>query len=311
MIDLKQIRCFMACVQTGSFSKAAELLFTTQPSVSKIIKSMEDEMNVSLFERYAKGIILTPEGKRIYSYAKKVMENLEKIETNSITRKTVQLSVSYNPSLWFADIFIDFFHEHEKEEICYQIYAAGTREILQRVQERTDDIGFIHVMKNQLPAFQYYITRNYLEFEPVLQTDVMMYGGKYFYKEKEKNQERIKLSEVRLIRSFMDEFSPENYWEMLDEYGNVLSDMDAVVTTNSDYIMKRLLQSSDLVSISGACPGNKQERENAFRFSEDEDGKVLYGYVFRRGEKISDTACAFIEFFKNNINEGNRMSDHS
>jgi DNA-binding transcriptional LysR family regulator len=99
----------MACVQTGSFSKAAELLFTTQPSVSKIIKSMEDEMNVSLFERYAKGIILTPEGKRIYSYAKKVMENLEKIETNSITRKTVQLSVSYNPSLWFADIFIDFF----------------------------------------------------------------------------------------------------------------------------------------------------------------------------------------------------------
>lgn len=218
MVDLKQIRYFMACVKTGSFSKAAELLFTTQPSVSKVIKAMEDEMNVLLFERYAKGISLTPDGKRIYSYAKKVMENLEKIETSGSARKAVQLSVSYNPSLWFADIFIDFFHEHEKEEICYQIYAAETQEILQRVQERTDDIGFIYVMKNQLPAFQYYITRNYLEFEPVLQTDVMMYGGKHFHKEK-KDLERINLLEVRMIRSFMDEFSPENYWEMLDLSG--------------------------------------------------------------------------------------------
>lgn len=304
MIDLKQIRYFMACVQTGSFSKAAELLFTTQPSVSKIIKSMEDEMKVSLFERYAKGISLTPEGKRIYGYAKKVMENLEKIETSSISRKTVQLSVSYNPSLWFADVFIDFFHEHEKEEICYQIYSAETRKILQRVQERTDDIGFIYVMKNQLPAFQYYITRNYLEFEPILQTDVMVYGGEHFSREKQYGQERINLSDVRLIRNFMDEFSPDNYWEMLDEYGNVLSETDAVVTTNSDYIMKRLLQSSDLVSISRAYPGNKQESENVFRFSEDEGGKALYGYISRRGEKMSDTVSAFVEFLKKSINEG-------
>ncbi len=107
-----------------------------------------------------------------------------------------------------------------------------------------------------------------------------------------------------MIRSFIDEFSPENYWEMLDEYGNVLSDMDAVVTTNSDYIMNQLLKSSDLVNISGAYPGIDQEKENAFRFSQD--GKVLYGYVFRRGEKMSDTASAFIEFLKNNINRGRK-----
>lgn len=304
MIDLKQIRYFMACVQTGSFSKAAELLFTTQPSVSKIIKSMEDEMKVSLFERYAKGISLTPEGKRIYSYAKKVMENLEKIETSSMTRKAVQLSVSYNPSLWFADVFIDFFHEHEKDEICYQIHSAETKEILQRVQERADDIGFIYVMKNQLPAFQYYITRNYLEFEPILQTDVMVYGGEHFSREKRDGQERINLSEVRLIRNFMDEFSPDNYWEISDGYGNILSETDAVVTTNSDYIMKRLLQSSDLVSISSARPGRDHEKEKVFRFSEGEDGQALYGYVSRRGEKMSDTVSVFIEFLKNYINEG-------
>ena len=65
MVDLKQIQCFVACVQTGSFSKAAELLFTTQPSVSKIIKAMEEQMKVPLFERYAKGISLTSEGERI------------------------------------------------------------------------------------------------------------------------------------------------------------------------------------------------------------------------------------------------------
>lgn len=42
-MDTKEIQCFVACAQTGSFSKAAEALYTTQSSVSKIIKAMEEK----------------------------------------------------------------------------------------------------------------------------------------------------------------------------------------------------------------------------------------------------------------------------
>ena len=68
MLNIKQIQYFAACAKTGSFSQAAEILFTTQSNVSKVIRSMEDDMRTQLFIRHAKGIELTPEGERAYGY---------------------------------------------------------------------------------------------------------------------------------------------------------------------------------------------------------------------------------------------------
>ena len=51
MLDLKQLKYFIVCAETGSISEAAKLLYTTQPSVSKAIKALEEEMGIVLFER--------------------------------------------------------------------------------------------------------------------------------------------------------------------------------------------------------------------------------------------------------------------
>lgn len=51
-MDLKQLQYFVACAQTGSFSDAAKVLYSTQPSVSKVIKSLEDTLGMQLFESF-------------------------------------------------------------------------------------------------------------------------------------------------------------------------------------------------------------------------------------------------------------------
>lgn len=79
MIDLKQIEYFIVCVQKESFSKAAEALYTTQPSVSKTIKALEQELGMNLFQRHTRGVCLTAEGRQVYSYALAVSENIRKI----------------------------------------------------------------------------------------------------------------------------------------------------------------------------------------------------------------------------------------
>ena len=50
-MDLKQLQYFVVCAQTGSFSDAAKNLYSTQPSVSKVIKGLEDTLGMQLFER--------------------------------------------------------------------------------------------------------------------------------------------------------------------------------------------------------------------------------------------------------------------
>lgn len=54
-MDLKQLQYFVVCAQTGSFSDAAKNLYSTQPSVSKVIKGLEDTLGMQLFERLPRG----------------------------------------------------------------------------------------------------------------------------------------------------------------------------------------------------------------------------------------------------------------
>ena len=47
-MDVKQLQYFVVSVDMGSFHSAAEALITTQPNVSKIVKSLEDELNMTI-----------------------------------------------------------------------------------------------------------------------------------------------------------------------------------------------------------------------------------------------------------------------
>lgn len=301
MIDMKQIRYFIACAQTESFSQAAEQLYTTQPSVSKVIKAMEDEMGKTLFERYTKGIRLTAEGEYVYKYAKSIMENMEKMQSMDRVEKGETILISCNPSSWFADTFVEFYQEYKAERIHYQIYTTGIREIVRRVHERSDDIGFVYVIKNQLSAFLYLLSRNYLEFLPLKSTNIMLYpGAEHPYWTGKK--ENMDFSKLRLIQCFPDEFSSDNYWNIQDEKGNFAADGEMVITTNSDYIMERILQTTDLVNISGnyLSDGHAQSIDGVAVFQEEEE-QIIFGCIRRKEEELPKWTEKFIYFLKKKV----------
>lgn len=67
--DPRQIEAFKAVVDHGSIGKAADKLNVSQPALSRIIKRLEDRLEVSLFERHAKGMLLTQFGRALLPYA--------------------------------------------------------------------------------------------------------------------------------------------------------------------------------------------------------------------------------------------------
>lgn len=301
MLDIKEITYFVACVQTGSFSRAAETLYTTQSSVSKTIKAMEDETGALLFERLAKGIRMTPEGEQMYPYALRILENLEKMQPTGNRGTAPVLSVSCNPSSWFADVFVRFFRRHQGERIHYQVYSADSREIARRVRERTDDLGFVYVMKNQLPAFRYFLSRNYLEFCELKETDVMLYPGAGCGEGWERDG-RAGFSGMKLIQRFPDEFSSDNYWNIADENGYTAAEAETVITTNSDYIMERVLKFADLVNISSGYLAGTPQKESAQGIPlRGRDARILFGYIKRRGEELSGTAADFLDYVEESL----------
>ncbi|PMB54025.1 LysR family transcriptional regulator [Fischerella thermalis CCMEE 5201] len=76
-MDMYQIRYFLAIAETGGFTKAAERLFVSQPSLSAGIKKLEQELGVTLFERGGRRAILTPAGKFFLEKAKTILNEYQ------------------------------------------------------------------------------------------------------------------------------------------------------------------------------------------------------------------------------------------
>lgn len=76
-MEFQQIKYFREITQTGSISKAAEKLYISQPSLSQVLKRLEEEIGVPLFDRNGKKIILNGAGKIFLKYCDEIICSLE------------------------------------------------------------------------------------------------------------------------------------------------------------------------------------------------------------------------------------------
>ena len=72
-LDLRQVEIFYHVARFRSFSKAAEVLLLTQPTVSGHIKTLEESLSLTLFDRLGREIRLTQAGEVLYGYARRLL----------------------------------------------------------------------------------------------------------------------------------------------------------------------------------------------------------------------------------------------
>ena len=72
-MNLKQLESFALIIESRSFSQAAKKLFLTQPTISSHISLLEKELNTQLLVRTTKDVHPTEDGKRLYTYAKQIL----------------------------------------------------------------------------------------------------------------------------------------------------------------------------------------------------------------------------------------------
>lgn len=70
-MKLRQLHYFVTIAETGSFSEASKMCFLSQSAISQQIKALENELNVSLFIRASRMIVLTEAGRELLPHAKK------------------------------------------------------------------------------------------------------------------------------------------------------------------------------------------------------------------------------------------------
>ena len=74
LIDVEQLRTFVAIVETGSFTQAGEVVHKTQSAVSMQIKKLEERLEHPIFVRDGRGSKLTEYGERLLDYARRIVK---------------------------------------------------------------------------------------------------------------------------------------------------------------------------------------------------------------------------------------------
>lgn len=87
MLDLKDLRCFVAVYELRGFARAAADLNTVQSNVSTRIRKLEEEIGAPLFERLHRSIRPTPRGEIMYRYATRVLAEVMELEAAVRTRE--------------------------------------------------------------------------------------------------------------------------------------------------------------------------------------------------------------------------------
>ena len=113
-MDMKQLEFFVTACERGSLSKAAECLYTSQPNISKNIRSLERELGRPLLKRSGTGVQPTVYGKTVLEYARLILKNAAAISSMAVPEETNSLCISAYPSNMVARLLVDFYRSGER-----------------------------------------------------------------------------------------------------------------------------------------------------------------------------------------------------
>lgn len=138
-LEISQIQTLVAVAKTGSFSKAAEELHVTQSAISQSIKNLETKLNVRLFKRCGKKVMLTLEGEKLYVMSKKFLTRLEETiqeiqeDKNEMSGKIRLGTLMGIGKSWLGDQLMDFVESYP--DITLNIHLAGPSQLVKEFEK--------------------------------------------------------------------------------------------------------------------------------------------------------------------------------
>lgn len=146
-MEIRVLRYFLAVVQEESITKAAELLHITQPTLSRQIAQMEEEMGVKLFDRSTRKIALTNEGLLLRRRAEEILELVDKTEREhseqeDMVEGTVSIGCGDLAAVQTMSDLIQSFYERYPA-VTFDLYTATADHIKERMDRGVTDVGLL------------------------------------------------------------------------------------------------------------------------------------------------------------------------
>lgn len=155
--------------RTGSLSKASEVLLVAVPNISRSIKELEADLGITIFDRTAKGMTLTPVGEEFMAYAKNILKQIEEVEKTfkEGTQKNQKFSISVPRACYISEAFAEFSKTLTKDsaEIFYK--ETNSQRTINNLLNRDYKLGIIRYAENYDKYFKAMLEEKGFSYEMV------------------------------------------------------------------------------------------------------------------------------------------------
>lgn len=283
---LRQLRAFCQAAQTGSISKAAERLCVSQPSVSLLIKALEKDLGVLLFERRGPRIDLTAAGQVLLETSLPLVEGMDHLpevfaaRLGEVGQGALDLAAGESTILYLLPEYVKHFSELYPRVKLHMHNVTG-RDGLKLL--RAGEVDFAVGSMIDVPDDMVY--HPIFTYEPMLITSLEHPLAK---------KQRVTLEEVAPCGLILP---PRHLstWQIVDlvfhQHG---LDYHVVLEAGGWEVIKKFVELDMGVSIVTSICLTGKERLAAIPLS-DYFPRRTYGVVMRKGKFLSPQACSFLE----------------
>jgi DNA-binding transcriptional LysR family regulator len=144
-VDFQRLRYFQTLSQTGHLRRSAELLRISPPALSRSMKILEDELEISLFIQDGRRLILTEQGQRLAKRVESLLEDISKLRDNLQTGKEENKSIRVATFEVFSTYFLSFLQPIGWADRKFQLHEVLPGELERCVAEGDVDFGVTYM----------------------------------------------------------------------------------------------------------------------------------------------------------------------
>ncbi|MBQ3524451.1 MAG: LysR family transcriptional regulator [Clostridia bacterium] len=168
-MNILHMKYAVEVAKVGSLNKASETLLVATPNISRSIKELEADIGISIFDRTAKGMELTPEGEEFINYAKGILSQIDEVENlyKKGTSKKQKFSISVPRACYISEAFSEFSKSlsNDPAEIFYK--ETNSQRTIKNILNHDYKLGIIRYAENYDKYFKAMLEEKGLVYEMI------------------------------------------------------------------------------------------------------------------------------------------------
>ena len=305
-MTLQQIKYILGVADSGSFNKASEKLFISQPSLTSSVHDAEAELGFQIFNRSSRGVTITERGQDFLLDARDLFKKYEELLKKHCGTEKKTFSVSTLYYAFARKAFVEIVKKYSPQGFDFAFCEKKASDVIADVANETSTIGILYLSDSNREEINKSLNADKLEFHHLTECNAFVYLHKKHPLAKKESISLKELQDYRFITFDTDDVKSFFSDEVISQYG-----LDKAITVADRATELNLIeQLNGYTFLSGiygedsnAGDGSGDSGENFVLIPlQNLDENISHcfelGYITKAGQRMNDICLTYIDVIR-------------